>query len=325
MSLTKLSMSVTNSPDATMTQARWDIFCKIVDNYGDIGVCWRLAKQLANEYQHLNIRLFIDDIAVAAKIIQQLDISKQKVTQTIDNVEIYSLKTAEYTPDVAVIIETFGCGLPESYVHSMEKNLPAQAVWINLEYLSAESWVSDFHGKPSKLSASNNPALTFTKHFFFPGFGDNTGGLLREKWVNQDSSAFAKNATQTHQNAALFNLLKSVTPASLASKAIDLNALNISLFCYLQANLSACIVALQNHHQAVNIFIPFNENLTAFKSLFADFNYKIGEIYAFENITLIVLPFLSQPDYDALLQNCDLNFVRGEDSWIRAKGETQLM
>ena len=31
------------------------------------------------------------------------------------------------------------------------------------------------------------------------------------------------------------------------------------------------------------------------------------------------LPWLSQPDYDRLLCACDLNFVRGEDSFVRAQ------
>jgi hypothetical protein len=26
---------------------RWDIFCQIVDNNGDAGVCWRLARALS--------------------------------------------------------------------------------------------------------------------------------------------------------------------------------------------------------------------------------------------------------------------------------------
>ena len=25
----------------------WDMFCRVIDNYGDIGVCWRLAADLA--------------------------------------------------------------------------------------------------------------------------------------------------------------------------------------------------------------------------------------------------------------------------------------
>jgi uncharacterized repeat protein (TIGR03837 family) len=36
-------------------------------------------------------------------------------------------------------------------------------------------------------------------------------------------------------------------------------------------------------------------------------------------LTVRVLPFVPQPDYDRLLWACDLNFVRGEDSWVRAQ------
>ena len=25
----------------------WDIFCQVIDNHGDVGVCWRLARELA--------------------------------------------------------------------------------------------------------------------------------------------------------------------------------------------------------------------------------------------------------------------------------------
>ncbi len=38
-----------------------DIFCAVVDNYGDIGVCWRLARQLAHEHG-MTVRLWVDDL-----------------------------------------------------------------------------------------------------------------------------------------------------------------------------------------------------------------------------------------------------------------------
>ena len=25
----------------------WDLFCRVIDNHGDLGVCWRLARDLA--------------------------------------------------------------------------------------------------------------------------------------------------------------------------------------------------------------------------------------------------------------------------------------
>jgi uncharacterized repeat protein (TIGR03837 family) len=45
---------------------------------------------------------------------------------------------------------------------------------------------------------------------------------------------------------------------------------------------------------------------------------KPGTGTSWGNLTLLPLPFLSQHDYDRLLWLCDLNFVRGEDSWVRA-------
>jgi uncharacterized repeat protein (TIGR03837 family) len=36
-------------------------------------------------------------------------------------------------------------------------------------------------------------------------------------------------------------------------------------------------------------------------------------------LTVQVVSFLDQPDYDRLLWSCDLNFVRGEDSVVRAQ------
>ena len=45
----------------------WDIFCTVVDNYGDIGVCWRLARQLAAEHGFA-VRLWVDDLASFARL-----------------------------------------------------------------------------------------------------------------------------------------------------------------------------------------------------------------------------------------------------------------
>ena len=40
----------------------WDVFCRVVDNYGDAAVCWRLARQLADEHG-ARVRLWIDLLA----------------------------------------------------------------------------------------------------------------------------------------------------------------------------------------------------------------------------------------------------------------------
>ena len=37
------------------------LFCKVVDNYGDIGICWRLARQLEQEHG-IAVTLWVDDL-----------------------------------------------------------------------------------------------------------------------------------------------------------------------------------------------------------------------------------------------------------------------
>ncbi|MEO7887531.1 MAG: elongation factor P maturation arginine rhamnosyltransferase EarP, partial [Polaromonas sp.] len=43
---------------------QWDIFCKVIDNFGDIGVCWRLAADLASRGH--KVRLWVDDASALA-------------------------------------------------------------------------------------------------------------------------------------------------------------------------------------------------------------------------------------------------------------------
>jgi uncharacterized repeat protein (TIGR03837 family) len=281
---------------------RWDIFCKIVDNYGDIGVCWRLSQQLAYEH-HLQVRLFIDDMPAAKKIITAVDCAKK--SQIINGVEICVWPTLENCADIKpadCVLETFSCELPDVYIqHMLLKN----SIWVNLEYLSAESWVSDFHAKPSP-----HPTLAITKHYFFPGLKIDTGGLIREANLMAERVAFTNSqAKQTKfwQKLGIAN----------ANNLIE-DAIKISLFCYLQADIASLISALGIVNQPVHLFIPFNSSITKITDALAGSkNNNCSEIHK-GNLTIHLLPFLSQADYDRLLWACDLNFVRGEDSWVRA-------
>ncbi len=274
----------------------WDIFCKIVDNYGDIGICWRLSQQLVNEH-HVNVRLFIDHLNVASKIIPLLNANGP--LQYIHGVAVCAWPTADTLP-AKVVIETFSCQLPESYVARMTE---LQSVWINLEYLSAEIWVGDFHAKPSPQAKFN-----ITRHFFFPGFTEKTGGLIREKNLMSKRDEFLNSASQQTkfwQELAVDQLIVK-------------NSLKISLFCYPQANVLPLVSALISQQQNSTLFITFNDTITTLSDIFADFKQINANTLTKENITIFFLPFLSQAHYDRLLWACDLNFVRGEDSWIRA-------
>jgi uncharacterized repeat protein (TIGR03837 family) len=61
-------------------------------------------------------------------------------------------------------------------------------VWINLEYLSAEPYVERSHRLPSPVMSG--PLRGLTKWFFYPGFTERTGGLLREPDLLQRRAAF---------------------------------------------------------------------------------------------------------------------------------------
>jgi uncharacterized repeat protein (TIGR03837 family) len=273
---------------------RCDVFCKIVDNFGDIGVCWRLAKQLHTEHQFA-IYLWIDDLNVARQLIPSLN--PELSSQHVDGIDVQHWQThSQFKQTAEVVIEAFGCELPADYLACMH----AKTVWINLEYLSAESWVVDFHGRHSKLGS-------LTRHFFFPGFSACSGGLLREQNIIANNQAIAESTTQQQ---AFFK--------GLQVKSLTHDALKVSLFCYPNAPIHALLHAMANGSQAIQCFVPATGILPKVAEFFGMTALNVGEQHSHKNLTLNVLPFLSQADYDRLLAACDINFVRGEDSWIRA-------
>ena len=277
-----------------MKAQRWDIFCKVIDNFGDIGVCWRLAKQLAREH-HIQPRLWVDDLKVAVKLLPSHGLGLDR--QTIEKVEIREWPKAEDVfEDVSpaqVVIEAFACELPGAYIRQMQASNP---VWINLEYLSAEGWIHDFHARPSI-----HPATGLQKTCFFPGFTDKTGGLLREQGL---------------ANARIkFNPMKFWETLGITPKP---KALKVSLFCYPHAPIGELLAAMSQGSKLAHCFVPNTSILPEVAKHFGRKTLKLGETVNKGALTLSVLPFLSQSSYDELLWACDLNFVRGEDSWIRA-------
>jgi uncharacterized repeat protein (TIGR03837 family) len=273
----------------------WDLFCTVVDNYGDIGVCWRLARQLANEYD-LQVRLWVDDLAPLAKLCPDADAAL--TAQRIDEVEVRLWP--QNFPEVEaadVVIEAFACELPERYLSAMTKyqTKHQQApVWINLEYLSAEDWVEGAHGL-----ASPHPRLPLTKHFFFPGFTAKTGGLIKEADYAKRAEAFDDAAFRT----------KLGLPPQRSDE------LTISLFGYENPALPGLLDAWSLSSRPVRCLVPESRLLPEVQRCFA----QPGALMQRGNLTVQVIPFLSQQDYDALLWLCDLNFVRGEDSFVRAQ------
>ncbi|MDO9321970.1 MAG: elongation factor P maturation arginine rhamnosyltransferase EarP, partial [Pseudomonas sp.] len=127
-------------------RASWDIFCSVVDNYGDIGVTWRLARQLVAE-QGCAVRLWVDDLAAFCRVCPEAD--AQAAAQLQQGVEVHRWCADWPAAEAAdVVIEAFACQLPAAYIAAMAARM-RPSLWLNLEYLSAEDWVGGCHGLPS--------------------------------------------------------------------------------------------------------------------------------------------------------------------------------
>ena len=279
-------------------QRRWDIFCTVIDNFGDVGVCWRLARQLAHEH-HQAVRLWVDDLTSFTYIAP--DVNPNIQHQIVQGVEICQWQQVFVQVEPAeVVIEAFACELPDVYVKTLLQK-KKQPVWINLEYLSAEPWVTQFHGLPSP-----HPRFPLTKTFFFPGFVRGTGGLLREKDLMAQRSAF--NTAAEH--------------AFLQRKGLPerkSGEIRISLFCYDSAPVENLIRVLSGSPVPVLLIVPQGAVAGSIVTILNAAASQIEKLIKHDQLTIQIIPFMEQTDYDRLLWSCDYNFVRGEDSFVRAQ------
>lgn len=246
---------------------QWDVFCRVVDNFGDVGVCWRLAADLASRGE--KVRLWVDDASALAWM----------APGGLPGVSV--LPWNDTLPDLApgaVVIEAFGCELPAPFVQRMAEAARPPA-WINLEYLSAEAYVERNHRLPSPQHNG------LRKWFFYPGFTAATGGLIREPDLLQARRQFDRPAWLQQQGIALRDGERLV-----------------SLFSY-DNPMQAALLELMADAPTLLLLTP---GVTEPSQLPP-------------RVRSQRLPCLTQPGYDRLLWSCDLNFVRGEDSFVRAQ------
>jgi uncharacterized repeat protein (TIGR03837 family) len=267
---------------------RFDIFCDIVDNYGDAGVCWRLARRLAQTsplHNHDSIRLFCNDLELLNKLAGG-DALNLASTLQIEILPWSKAKLIEEAPDV--VIEAFGCEIPNEYLDKVRAN--PDAIIINLEYLSAENWIDSHHGLPS-------PSNGFKKYFFFPGFSAVSGGVLKGP-LPSNSAPCPFGLEEAWRNLG--------------------DGLNISLFCYEAPEIIKFLNELSQLTQTINLLVCHGQaQHTVSKWLNQDL--VLGHTISYKNLQITPIPFVSQDDYDWLLAQCDLNIVRGEDSFVRAQ------
>ena len=265
----------------------WDIFCKVIDNFGDIGVSWRLSADLASRGEQ--VRLWVDD-ASALQWMAPAGCQGVTVHHWTTPLNLSGLDAGDR------LIEAFGCEPDPGYVALFACRLRqtpalcATPYWINLEYLTAEPFAQRSHGLPSPIM--HGPGAGLTKHFFFPGFGAQTGGLLREAdWVAPKAETGRK-----HERL-------------------------ISLFCYEPLSLNGLLNQLAQpgpDGTPNRLLVTAGRASLAVSRLVEHQNRHHADWNSHATLTLTYIPAMSQRQFDELLGACDLNFVRGEDSLVRA-------
>lgn len=293
-----LGIRIVDNPAMNRSQ-QWDIFCKVIDNHGDAGVCWRLSAELARRGER--VRLWIDD-ASALQWMAPKGCDGVTVLPWLEPLGLNLLRL-DATP-CDVLVEAFGCEVAPEFIAACaraERVSGTKPVWINLEYLSAEPYVERCHTLPSPVH--KGPAAGWTKWFFYPGFTPATGGLLREASLQARRAAFDRQAW-------------------LAGRGISANAaLLVAMFCYEPTALATLLAGFAQHGldgRPVRLMVTTGRAEKAVKALPEINKWLQPNNHGNSLLSISYLPWLSQDDFDHLLWSCDLNFVRGEDSVVRA-------
>jgi len=280
---------------------RWDIFCDVIDNFGDLGVCWRLAVQLAQRGQR--VRLWVSRP-------QPLQWMAPLGAPGVQVCPWSHPMPAPLPTDTDVLVEAFGCEIDIEFVAVSAESISARGLihaWINLEYLSAQSYVQRCHTLPSPVQ--HGPAAGRNKYFFYPGFTPGTGGLLREADLLQRQANFDGAAWLRQWGIELARTHLDDKPSQPRC---------VSLFCYEPPALPELLHALAGSEQPTWLLVTAGRAQVATSQAIEEKKRLQPNWNKRRMLSIVYLPMLTQDDYDHLLWACDLNCVRGEDSLVRA-------
>ncbi|RFO98838.1 elongation factor P maturation arginine rhamnosyltransferase EarP [Rhodoferax lacus] len=279
----------------------WDIFCRVIDNYGDIGVSWRLCADMAARGEQ--VRLWVDDASALQWMAPGAAEGLWPGVHVLDWAPSGDKAVLATLPTADVWIETFGCEIAPAFIahfaHATAERGTRQPVWINLEYLSAEPYVERSHGLLSPVM--QGPAKGWHKFFFYPGFTELTGSLLREPGLMQEMALHA----DAKLRADFF------TRIGVRPEAATQDERLVSLFCYEPPLLQALLDQLAVCDTPVHLLVTAGRATHAVQALW-------GQQTLRGSLRIDYLPALTQKEFDQLLWHCDINFVRGEDSVVRA-------
>lgn len=273
-----------------------DIFCEIIDNFGDIGVVYRISKELKKIFQNVRIRIVLNRLEEFKAINKKVkDTDYQEIDGLICVTEKYVKENMESFGVSDVFIEAFGCNVPEEYVKQAKEN---SKLWINLEYLSGEKWIEDFH-----LCESLIDSKTLKKIFFMPGFSEKSGGVIIDSGFLERMKFGKENRDEVFK--------KYFKDFDLKDKFIG------TVFSY-EKNFENLLETLKNYEKETILLLMGEKTQKSFSEILKkNLTEDYGNIVKYGKITMIYSDFFSQEEYEEIISASDFNFTRGEDSFVR--------
>ena len=282
-----------------------DIFCHVIDNYGDAGVVYRFAKEWRVAKPDCRIRVFIDDAAALAELVPNFD--AMKLLQELGGISYYRFNAIapeliERIGTADVLIEAFACHIPEPVLEAASRRA---TVIINLEYFSAEPWIEGYHLKESLLGRGG-----LKKYFFMPGITKQSGGLIIGK--NFETSSCT---TPGDRYACLNTILK---PYAFYLDPSE-DPLVGTIFTYMRG-FDTLLNDLHLIDKKVYLLVFGAKSAEGMRMTLTRLSGRppTGAWASFGKTTVVFMRFVSQDRYDELLCASDFNIVRGEDSFARA-------
>lgn len=273
-----------------------DIFCEIIDNFGDIGVVYRISKELKKIFQNVRIRIVLNRLEEFKAINKKVkDTDYQEIDGLICVTEKYVKENIETFGVSNVFMEAFGCNVPEEYVKQAKEN---SKLWINLEYLSGEKWIEDFH-----LCESLIDSKTLKKIFFMPGFSEKSGGVIIDSGFLERMKYGKENRDEVFK--------KYFKDFDLKDKFIG------TVFSY-EKNFENLLETLKNYEKETVLLLMGEKTQKSFSEILKkNLTEDYGNIVKYGKITMIYSDFFSQEEYEEIISASDFNFTRGEDSFVR--------
>ena len=263
------------------------ILCKVVDNYGDVGFAYRLARALSALDDSVHIRFVIDNLASFALLASGID--SHAVVQQYGNWTVFDWNAADACSAFfskampKIVLQCFQCPYPE-WLEALlfDKKNTAVVHVVNIDYLTAEDYAEEFHCLKSLTRSSR-----IQKVNFMPGFTSKTGGLI----LDRKPACVPAKKNPDEFSVLIFGYVRDYAPIVRALCAFEAEKRKSD------ERFKLCAYAAAGQGQ------------DAFMKAYADSNAH----FAAER-----LPFLVQNEWDDLFYAMDALFIRGEDSLSRA-------